>query len=171
MPATQTKRVPILSEWDIEQKVKRISYEILENNYDEDEIFIIGIKPDGHEFAKLIHKYLSSITQIKIHLNAIKLNKEAPTDDDLEYDFKPKSLNNKPVILVDDVANTGRTFCYALRPMLKFLPKSIQIAVLVDRKHKSFPICADYVGLSLSTTLKEHVTVDLKGKKRAVYLQ
>jgi pyrimidine operon attenuation protein/uracil phosphoribosyltransferase len=69
------------------------------------------------------------------------------------------------------VANTGRTIFYAVQPLLKVLPAKVEVAVLVDRKHKSFPIKADYVGLSLYTTLKDHILVEIRDvETMAVFL-
>lgn len=164
------KVTQILTHDDILQKIKRISYEILENNYDEKELHIIGIKNKGYTFAKKLHESLKKNTSIKIFLRSIILNKKDPTRGELQYDFNPKDLKGKIVLLVDDVGNTGRTLCYAMQPLLAFLPRKIEIAVLVDRKHKSFPVCADYVGLSLSTTIKEVVTVEFNGKGDGAYL-
>ena len=72
-------------------------------------------------------------------------------------------LHSKVVILVDDVANTGRTIFYAFKPLMESLPGKIEVAVLVDRTHKMFPIKVDYVGLSLATTLKENISVKIVG--------
>ena len=162
------KRTLILNAEDIAQKAKRIAYEIVEQNYDEKEIVLIGLKPGGLELAKRLHQNLKAITKIKVSLLEITIDKKVPNK--LEETLDGKAVNKKPVILVDDVANTGRTLCYALAPLLEYLPKSIQVAVMVDRQHKSFPISADYVGLSLSTTMKEHVDVVLEDKEEAVYL-
>ncbi len=164
------KSTQILSDEDIRQKIKRISHEILENNYDEKELHLIGIKDKGYSFAIKLRDSLKTITSIKISLSYISLNKAKPTDEAPQFDFEPKDLKGKVVILADDVGNTGRTLCYAMQPLLPFLPKKIEIAVLVDRKHKSFPVSADYVGLSLSTTMKEIVTVEFNGKGDVAYL-
>ncbi len=164
------KITQILTDENIRQKIKRISYEILENNYDEKELHIIGIKEKGFLFAKKLHDSLKEISTIKITLSSISLNKQNPIEGKMEYDFDPKDLKGKVVLLVDDVGNTGRTLCYAMQPLLASLPKKVETAVLVDRKHKSFPINADYVGLSLSTTMKEVVTVEFNGKGDAAYL-
>jgi pyrimidine operon attenuation protein/uracil phosphoribosyltransferase len=75
------------------------------------------------------------------------------------------------VVLVDDVLNTGRTLIYAMVPFLAAKVKSIQVAVLVDRNHHSFPVNADYKGISLQTTLQEHVTVVMEKRKISVYLE
>ncbi len=164
------KSTQILSRSDIQQKIKRIAYEIVENNYEEKELHIIGIRDKGFSLAEKIYSDLKDITSIKVSLNYISINKLKPSGTEPEFDFDPKSLQNKVVILVDDVGNTGRTLCYALQPMLEYAPKKIEIAVLVDRQHKLFPVRADYVGLSLSTTMKELVTVEFNGKGDAAYL-
>jgi len=163
------KQTLILTERDIEQKINRIAYQILEENYDEREIILIGVKENGFVFAKKVLEYLSTITDIQLQLYSIAINKDHPNKGKLDYDFDQRALQGKSVILVDDVANTGRTLGYALKPLLDFLPKKIQVAVLVDRQHKLYPVSADFVGLSLSTTLKEHITV-VFGKEEAVYL-
>jgi pyrimidine operon attenuation protein/uracil phosphoribosyltransferase len=164
------KKTTILSDEDIRQKIKRISYEILENNYDEKELHLIGIRDKGYMLAQKLHDSLKTISGIRISLNSISLNKLKPVSADMEYDFSPKELGGKTVILIDDVGNTGRTLCYAMQPLLTFLPKKIETAVLVDRTHKLFPVYADYVGLSLSTTMKEVVTVEFSEKGDAAYL-
>jgi len=163
------KQTLILTERDIEQKINRIAYQILEENYDDREIILIGVKENGFVFAKKVLEYLSTITDIQLQLYSIAINKDHPNKGKLDYDFDQRALQGKSVILVDDVANTGRTLGYALKPLLDFLPKKIQVAVLVDRQHKLYPVSADFVGLSLSTTLKEHITV-VFGKEEAVYL-
>ena len=72
---------------------------------------------------------------------------------------------------LDDVANTGRTIFYAVQPLLRVIPKKVEVAVMVDRKHKSFPIKADYVGLSLATTLLDDIDVQIRDvREMAVYL-
>ena len=90
----------------------------------------------------------------------------------VEIDLSPEALHNQTIIVIDDVANTGRTLFYACKPFLELLPRKIEMAVLVDRKHKSFPVLVDYVGLSLATTLREHIEVDLsKADELAAYLR
>lgn len=161
----------ILTNEDIQQKIKRIAYEILENNYDEKELQIIGIRDKGFQFAQKIYDCLKTITPIKLSLHFIALDKLKPIVGEAEFDFDAKELSNKVVILVDDVGNTGKTLCYALQPLLESRPKKIEIAVLVDRQHKLFPVSADYVGLSLATTMKETVTVDFNnGRGDAAFL-
>ncbi len=160
----------ILTNQDIQQKIKRIAYEILENNYDEKELHIIGIKDKGFLFAEKIYDCLKTISQIKLTLHYISLDKIKPAEGKEEHDFDPKEFSNKVILLVDDVGNTGKTLSYAMQPILGSRPKKIEVAVLVDRMHKLFPVRADYVGLSLSTTMKETVTVEFNGKGDAAFL-
>ncbi len=161
----------LLDKADIEQKVKRLSYEILEDNYDEKQLVFIGVTGGGVVFAERIINYINTISKIETSLFLVEVNKENPLLNEVVLNTSSASLNNKTIILVDDVANSGKTLCYALKPLLNALPKKIQIAVLVDRKHKKYPVCADYIGLSLSTTMKEHISVELSHKNDAVHLQ
>ncbi len=165
-----TRQSLILNSVSIQQKINRMAYQIMEENYEEQELYFIGIRDNGYLFAEQLVAFLKTITKTHIHLYSLSLNKTKPNKDEMEYNFDLKSLNKKTVILVDDVANTGRTLAYAMKPLFDCLPKKIEVAVLIDREHKLFPISSDYVGLSLSTTHKEHVNVVLDGKEDAVYL-
>jgi pyrimidine operon attenuation protein/uracil phosphoribosyltransferase len=164
-------KVLILTKEAIEQKIKRLSYEILEDNYEEKEIVFVGIKENGLVFAEKIINYINSISKISTKLYSITLDKDNPLSQVIKINADSSKLNNKTIIMVDDVANSGKTLCYALKPILECSPKIIQIAVLVDRKHKQFPVSADYIGLSLSTTMKEHITVNFAESNEAVFLQ
>jgi len=156
-----TRQTLILNAISIQQKVNRMAYQILEENYEEQELYFIGIRDNGYVFAEKLVAFLKTITQSEIHLCSLSLNKKKPNKDEMEYNFDLKELNKKTVILVDDVANTGRTLAYAMKPLFDCLPKKIEL----------FPISSDYVGLSLSTTHKEHINVVLDGKADAVYLE
>jgi len=161
----------ILDERQISQKIKRLAIEILEHNYSEKEIILAGINNNGLGFAKMLHKELKKISEIKFTLSQIMLNPAKPIDAAIELDTDVAELHKKVIIVVDDVANTGRTIFYAFKPLFDILPKKIEVAVLVDRKHKSFPIKVDYVGLSLSTTLQDNINVQiLHTDDKAVYL-
>ena len=165
------KKVLILTSEDIQQKTKRIAYQIVENNYDETEIIMIGIMPNGYGYAQQLKKEIDAIDDIKVTLIEVDLNKARPLEGEIKLALGKKTLNNKTVIIVDDVANTGKTLYYALKPIMEFSPKKVQAAVLVDRQHKLFPISPDFVGLSLSTTLQEHIIVEFDEKgKGAAYL-
>lgn len=162
----------VLDSKQISQKVDRLAYQILENNYDAKTIVFLGINKNGLKFAKMLQETYDDISENESILGSVKINAKNPIESEIEMDIDLKSLNKKVVIIVDDVANTGRTIFYGTKPIMEFLPKKIEAAVLVDRKHKQFPILVDYVGLSLATTLKENIKVDLSKKStRAVYLE
>ena len=152
----------ILDEATTGRKLKRMAYEISENNIEETEIILAGIDENGVVIAKEIQKLLREITGYKTHLIHISLNKRNPTEIRLSENI---DFNNKVIIIVDDVANSGKTLLYALKPFLEFHPKKIQILVLVERSHKAFSIKPDYVGISLSTTIQEHIFVEVQGER------
>ncbi len=162
----------ILNEIQITQKIKRLAYEILEHNFEEKSITLAGINNNGLYFAELLHAQLKEITDIPINLTQVTLNPASPNTSEVIIGQDLKELNRKAIIVIDDVANTGRTIFYAIKPLLDILPKKIEVAVLVDRKHKSFPIKVDYVGLSLATTLRENIDVHIQDvEEMAVYLK
>lgn len=159
----------ILTADDVRRKTERMAYEILEQHFEEAEIVLIGIYPSGMALAETLAGFIRGIRNQKISVASLKLNKEKPTGHAIEMNVDAGSLKNKTVIIVDDVANSGRTLLYAMKPLLEVEMKKIQIAVLVDRKHKSFPVNPDFVGLSLSTNINEHITVSYENGP-AVYL-
>ncbi len=152
----------ILNERQIQQKVKRLAYQILEQNYSEQEIILAGINNNGMEFAEMLLQELLQITDIPITLTRIQLSPAAPLSSGIKLEIPVEQITDNVVIIVDDVANTGRTIFYATKPLMETLPKKVEVAVLIDRKHKSFPIRVDYVGLSLATTLKEDIDVQIR---------
>jgi pyrimidine operon attenuation protein/uracil phosphoribosyltransferase len=160
------KKVQILSNEDVKQKTIRIAYQIVENNYDEKELVLVGIKPNGHIYAQQLKKEIEAIDDIKVTLIGLTLDKHNPLDSEIKLESN-LSLNDKSVIVVDDVANTGKTLYYALKPIMEFAPRKVQAVVLVDRQHKLFPVSADFIGLSLSTTLHEHILVEFDEKKQS----
>jgi pyrimidine operon attenuation protein / uracil phosphoribosyltransferase len=143
------------------QKVKRIAYEIFENNFDEKEIILAGIDGEGYVFAVLLQHYLREISEIQINIAKIVFDKSAEYQPEIKLESDVDTFRNKVVIITDDVLNTGRTLAFCLRPFLSIPLKKLQVAVLVDRNHPKYPIAADYVGYSLSTTLSEHIRVVL----------
>ncbi len=165
------KHMKLLDKRQIEQKIKRLSIEILEHNFDEETIILAGINNRGMVVAEELFRLLTDISDKKVTLTRIRLSPANPLESPVEIDLPLNDFRDKAIIIVDDVANTGRTLFYAIAPLLDILPKKIEIAVLVDRKHKLFPINVDYVGLSLFTTLKENIDVRiLEGEEHAVYL-
>jgi len=164
-------KTPILNNKQIEQKINRLAHQVLENNHEESEIIIAGIASRGFVLAKRIATILQDISNIKVHVEEIKVNKETPIKSKVNFPFADKELEGKVVFVVDDVVNSGRTLIYAVRHFLTVPVKKLRTLVLVDRGHNKFPIRADYVGISLATTLQEHVSVEFSKGKDAVYLQ
>ena len=161
----------LLDKKQIAQKIQRLAYEILEQHYNESAIILAGINNNGMGFAKLLHKKLLSLSDMQIQLTRIRLSPADPLSTEVIIEMPEAELADQVIIVVDDVANTGRTIFYACKPLMNILPKKVEVAVLVDRKHKSFPIKVDYVGLSLATTLHENIDVQiLKSKEAAVFL-
>jgi pyrimidine operon attenuation protein / uracil phosphoribosyltransferase len=163
--------VELLSAAQIRQKTERIAIQILERNYGVPELILIGINNNGMAFAARLHTALQArAPQMQVVLAQIRLNPAAPLSSDITLSLPSEAIANKPIIVIDDVANTGRTAYYALRPLLNVLCTKVEIAVLVDRKHKSFPAQPDYVGLSLATTLHENIEVRLGGEDEGAYM-
>lgn len=162
-------KVLILNQKQIKQKTQRIAHEIYENHYQEKEITIVGIKSSGLVFAKRLKKLIESISEITVNLHSLELDKDKPTENPIKFSGEPKELKNKAVIVVDDVLNSGRTLVHAVKFLLDYPVKSMKTVVLVDRFHRRFPVRADIVGLTLSTNLKEHISVDFS-KPEGVYL-
>ncbi len=164
-------KVKILSTLQIRQKLNRLAFEVYENNFSEKELLVVGIDGNGYKVAQQLGDKLKEISPLKITLGKIKLNKDKPWEGEPKTDFEDKAFVNKTIILVDDVLNSGKTLMYAVKLFLDKPVKKINTVVLVDRSHTRFPVKADYVGLTLSTTLQEHIEADFsKKEKEAVYL-
>jgi len=163
-------KIQILTEAQIDQKLKRMAYEIWENNSEVDELLIIGIKDTGAAVAGRIVEVLKEISPLNIKYSDLVINKKSPLQEDITLNLD--TLNNKNVVLVDDVANSGKTLLYALKPLMDFEPAKIQVAVLVDRKHKNFPVTPDIIGHSVSTTIQEHIIVQYEnGRLTGAHLE
>jgi len=163
------KSLLLLSTAQINQKLKRMAYEILEANFGEKELIFAGICEQGELLAKQLAKYLDEISTVQTTVVRIDLDKSHPfrqAHDSFQEEIK---IDNKVIIMVDDVLHTGKTIAYGLKPFLSKKIKKIEVAVLVDRSHTAFPIKATYIGYALSTTLSDNIQVTLKGKK-GVYL-
>jgi pyrimidine operon attenuation protein / uracil phosphoribosyltransferase len=151
----------ILKQEAAARKMRRMAYEILENNTNETHFVLAGIQESGSVIARNMQKLLQEISTVTVELITITLDKKHPRDITLSKD---NNFDNKIIILIDDVANSGKTLLYALKPFLAYHPKKIQVLVLVGRSHKAFPIQPDFVGLSFSTTPEEHIFVETEGE-------
>ena len=151
------------------KKLIRMAYEIVERNTDEESLVLAGIRESGFSIATMIYDLVKPLFKGRLELLAIDIDKKDPH----RTAIKPViELNNRVVILIDDVANSGRTILYAIKPFLEYYPKKIQTLVLVERTHKQFPVLSDYVGLSVSTTLLENIIVEVNnGVLQGGYLE
>lgn len=150
----------ILDKERINWKMQRMAFQVWENFSDENEITLVGIQGSGMVVAKSLARRIKDISSKQVATISLKLNKKDPLSEELKIQ---EDLSGKAVVLVDDVANSGKTLLYALRPILDYEPKKVLITVLVDRSHKSFPITPDIVGHSISTTLQERIEVETEG--------
>ena len=150
----------VLEKESIKRKIKRMALEVAEQNIDEKELVIAGIAGNGEVVAKCLVNELRNLAPFSIVEATIQLNKKDPVVVTFE---PPVELENKVVIIVDDVANTGKTMMYAFKPLLEIHPRKVQTLVLVERSHKLFPVQTDYAGLSITTTLQEHIAVETEG--------
>lgn len=139
-----------------------MALEIIENNAEEKEFIIAGIRESGSVIARNVQQLIAEFSTIKTELITITLDKRMPAEIVLS---KQPDFTDKVIIVIDDVANSGKTLLYALKPFLSFHPKKIQTLVLVERSHNSFPVRPDYVGFSIATTLQEHIYVEVADEK------
>ncbi len=146
----------------VTRKLERMAYEIVEQNMEENEIILAGIRVSGSVVAKNIQELLRKISPLKTILLTIDLDKKQPREVNLSQEI---DFNDKVIIVIDDVANSGKTMLYAMKPFLKYHPRKIQTLALVERTHKTFPVSTDFSGLSIATTLQEHIYVEVEGEK------
>ena len=159
----------ILNHQEIEFKIKRIAYQIYETFIDEKEIVIAGIQGNGSVFASKIASMLNTISPLKVILCDVVIDKKNPNAA-ITTSIDKSEYQNKGLILVDDVLNSGTTLIYGVRHFLDVPLTKFKTAVLVDRNHKKFPVKADFKGISLSTSLKEHVQVVFESNNDYAYL-
>jgi len=148
----------ILTNEQITNKTRRIAYQIYESNSNEKEIIIAGINGNGYVFAQKLAEILSEISELKVALCEVKINKKNPRTE-ISTDIDSENYKNKSIVLVDDVLNSGSTLIYGIKFFLEVPLKRFKTAVLINRNHKKFPVKADFKGISLSTSMHEHVSV------------
>lgn len=159
----------ILTNPEIDHKIKRIAYQIYETFAEEEEIILAGIAKNGYVFAKKIAEIVRTISDLEVILCEVKIDKQNPFNEIITSIPKEK-YENKSIVLVDDVLNSGTTLIYGVKHFLETPVRKIKTAVLVDRNHKNFPVKADFKGISLSTSLKEHVHVVFENNNNHAYL-
>jgi len=163
-------KTKIVDAVQVKKIIRRMAYQIFERNFDSKELVFAAISGQGIEVARQLIEELAEISKIKLQLIEVQIDKTNPLPSNVVLDPVVK-LTGKTIVMVDDVLNTGRTLIYSFSPFLNLQVKSIQVAVLVDRNHPSYPVNADYKGISLQTTLQEHVSVEIERKKINVYLK
>lgn len=152
----------ILNHIEINHKIKRIAYQIYENNIDETEVILAGISANGFILAKKLKEVLLKISDINPILCEVKINKREPLSN-VSTSIPVSEYKNKSLVLIDDVLNSGTTLIYGVKHFLEVPLKQFKTAVLVNRNHKKYPVKADFKGISLSTSMNEHVNVILEG--------
>lgn len=160
----------ILTNQQINHKIKRIAFQIYENNINEDSIVLAGIAKNGFIFAQKLKLILEEISDLNVVLCEVIINKKRPLDDILTT-LLPEEYTNKSIVLVDDVLSAGTTLIYAVKHFLDVPLKRFKTAVLVNRNHKKYPIKADFKGISLSTSLQEHITVEFNKNSASAFLE
>lgn len=161
----------ILTHQQIQHIVKRIAYQIYESNVDEEKIIVAGINGGGLNFAEKITDILKKITDADIVLCRMDLDKKDPLKSGVTTSIAEDAYRDRSIVLVDDVLNSGTTLIYGTHHFLKTPIKQLKTAVLVNRNHKKYPIKADFKGISLSTSLNEHIKVEFRTNDDAVYLE
>ena len=163
------KKNKIKSALDIHSTVRRMAYQLYEANMDENKLVLVGIEKKGTYLSKLIGLELSKISTIKLIHVSLNLNKKEPLNM-IESSLPISQMENNSIVVIDDVLNTGSTLIYAVNYFLQISVKQIKTVVLVNRNHKKYPIKADFKGLSLSTSLNNHVSVVFEGDESGIYL-
>lgn len=161
MRSEETKSY-ILDKETVKRKIRRMALQVAEQNSGESALLLAGITGNGVVVAKSIATELKKILPLQVDVVTIELNKKDP----MHVSVQPAiDIQDKVIIIADDVANTGKTMFYALQPFMKAYPKKLQTLVLVERSHKLFPIQTDYAGLTLATTWQEHIAVEAEGEE------
>ncbi len=165
-----SKKNSILTHEEINHKIKRIAYQIYESNVNEEEVVLAGIDSNGYILAKKLKSTLSKISTIKPVLCKVIIDKKNPLNK-ITTSIPATDYTNKSVILIDDVLNSGTTLVYGVKHFLDVPLKQFKTAVLVNRNHKKYPVKADFKGISLSTSLHEHIDVVLEGNNFEAFLK
>ena len=148
----------ILTNSQIKRKIKRISLQIIESNIEEKEVVLAGIEQNGFLLANELNKMITELSNLNIKLCSLNIDKKNPLNK-ISISLNSSEYKNKSIVVVDDVLNSGSTLMYAVKHFLDTELRQLKTAVLVDRNHKKYPIKADFKGVSLSTSIQNHVKV------------
>lgn len=150
----------LLTPSQIRQRITRLAWQLYEDNADEKEVVIVGIMSSGNSVALQVADALKAIAPFQVQTGTLRIDKHSQVAGKCDLSLSTQDLEGKVVVIVDDVLNSGKTLMYALKPFLAIDLRKIRIVVLVDRNHRKYPIAADYSGMTLATTLKEHISVE-----------
>lgn len=159
----------VLDHDGVQRKIERIAHQLHEENHEEASILLVGIAERGATLARRLAGRLIDIAEMKVEVAELRLDKDAPHAQAIALNMPVQDLEGRNVVLVDDVLMSGRTLMHAASYLVQVPLKKLSTIVLVDRRHRTFPIRADIVGLTLSSTLQEHISVEL-GRRDAIYL-
>ena len=159
----------ILTNSQIKRKIKRISLQIIESNVEEKEVVLAGIEQNGFLLAKELNKMITEFSNLNIKLCSLKIDKKNPLNN-ISTSLNSSEYKNKSIVVVDDVLNSGSTLMYAVKHFLDTELRQLKTAVLVDRNHKKYPIKADFKGVSLSTSIQNHVKVQFDKNSLEAFL-
>ncbi len=160
----------ILNHFEIQDKIKRIAYQIYECNAEESEVILAGIDKNGYILAEKLLQTLKNISDLKAILCKVIVDKQSPRNE-VKTSLSKEEYTNKSIVLIDDVLNSGETLIYGVKHFLEVPLKQFKTAVLVNRNHKKYPVKADFKGISLSTSLHEHIEIDLTNKLHQALLK
>lgn len=164
-----SERTIVLDHERVQRKLERIAHQLHEENHEEQGIILVGIAPRGLALAKRLQARLKEISELEVDLVTLQLDKDKPLEAPVKLSLELDALRDRTVVLVDDVLMSGRTLMHAAAHLVSVPLKRLTTVVLVDRRHRSYPIRADIVGLTLSTTTQEHISVEL-GRKDSVHI-
>ncbi|MFT5337690.1 MAG: pyrimidine operon attenuation protein/uracil phosphoribosyltransferase [Sphingobacteriales bacterium] len=164
------EKLRILDQKQVQLKLERMAYQLAEILIDVDQVQLVGIKSGGYTLAQLLQTKIEAILDKKISLHTLALDKTSPTGKKAEISPSLQENKSSCIVLIDDVLESGRTMAYSLAQLLQQPWESVITTVLVDRQHTKFPLKADVVGMSLSTTLQENIEVVWDGSKAEVFL-
>lgn len=166
-----SNKTVLLNKSQIQAKINRIVHQIHEVCFNEEEVIFCGILPgNGPVIANRVADELERISDIKIKRATITINKEDPLSEKIQCELRSEEYANKTVVIIDDVSNSGKTLMYAAKYFLESPIKAIRPLVLVDRNHSRYPIKPSFVGITVSTTLQDHIIVEMNESDETVHL-
>ena len=158
----------ILDCFDVENKIKRISLEVVEDNIDQEKLIFFGVSKNGKIIAKKIIDFINQNSKIESELVGVEIHSNSNKSVKYDKEFK---ANNLSLVVVSDVSQSAKTLQLIISNLMSKNPFKIKTAVMVNRDHSLFPVKINFSGLNLSTSMNEHVNVEVdKNGEFTVYL-